>query len=259
MRVDARRFLREESVLLTMLALASVAVILLFFIPGGVRVGLPSPLPASAPTRIQWVEAPSVAGSASARMPAKLAEILDPSLMSLPNAHGFSRQMLNRKVPAAPRSLGWQNDAAYLGTTPGGQFPALLKQPSIATFVQNAAVPALSVPPDGDDAGGELPAAVNQSVVRALGALASQVIVRSPALPTVASETPVRPTRVRIGVAADGTIRFAALERASGNDAADARAVELARQIRFEPLAGVAPETLTWDVLRFLWATTVGD
>lgn len=238
-----------------MLALASLAVVLLFFVPGGVRVGVPASPPASLATRIQWVGAP-VAGSTTARLPARLAEIMDPSLMSLPSDHGFSRPMTTRSVPAAPRSLGWQNDAAYLGATPSTQFPALLRQPPLAALVQSATAPALPAPADADEAVTiESPAAVNQTVVRALGPLASQAIVRGPVLPVIVSESPVRPTRVRVGVAADGTVRFAALERASGNEVADARAVELARQIRFEPVAGAAPEALTWDVLRFLWAT----
>jgi hypothetical protein len=52
-------------------------------------------------------------------------------------------------------------------------------------------------------------------------------------------------------------VRFVVLERSCGNEAADSRAVELARQVRFEPLADAGTEGLVWGVMKCFWATEV--
>ena len=84
-------------------------------------------------------------------------------------------------------------------------------------------------------------------------------ILQSPELPTITSDTPLRPTCVRIAVVADGTVRYAVLDRSSGSDAtaaqADARALDLAQQIRFEPQRFADATALRWGVLKFIWAT----
>jgi TonB family protein len=65
----------------------------------------------------------------------------------------------------------------------------------------------------------------------------------------------LKPTRVRIGVAPDGTVRFASVERSCGKETVDAQAVELAQQIRFEPVTDAKSSSLDWGVVKMLWAT----
>jgi TonB family protein len=101
----------------------------------------------------------------------------------------------------------------------------------------------------------ESPVAVNQSVFRITGTLETRPIVRAPHVPNISSEVPLRPTRVRVAVAADGVVRYAVLERSCGSEAVDAQALELTKQIRFEPWGAVDSQPLTWGVVRFLWAT----
>jgi TonB family protein len=89
-----------------------------------------------------------------------------------------------------------------------------------------------------------------------LGAgLAGRAVVRTPSLLVVTNETALKPTRVRIGVAPDGTVRFASVERSCGKETVDAQAVELAQQIRFEPATDPKSSSLDWGVVKILWAT----
>jgi TonB family protein len=206
--------------------------------------------------RVGWLPAPSLERGSSVQY--AVADALDPSLMSLPNARGFSKKMWERGVGATQRGAEWQSEPAFLDEKPVSGFPSLLQQRALVEFVQAAvarspALPAMATSTADEEL--EAPPAINESVFRVTGMLEARSVVRAPRIPTLTSELPVRPTRVRAGVAADGTVRFAVLERSSGNEMVDARAVELARQLRFEPATGADATALTWGVLRFLWAT----
>jgi TonB family protein len=65
----------------------------------------------------------------------------------------------------------------------------------------------------------------------------------------------LRPTQVRVAVAADGTVHYAVLHRPTGNEAADAEALRFARALRFAPRQDTDAAGLTWGLVRFLWAT----
>jgi TonB family protein len=60
---------------------------------------------------------------------------------------------------------------------------------------------------------------------------------------------------VRVAAAPDGRVRYVALDRSSGNDAADAQALGFARLLQFEPTSSTDPLALTWGVVKFYWAT----
>jgi hypothetical protein len=184
-----------------------------------------------------------------------IADVFDPSLMSLPNPHGFSKRVWSRKIEASQRDLGWNQQPGYLGVTPPA-LPAPLLQPepvdaSVMTVVEKAS--ALSEESNGTEALAG-PLSINQTVYRVLGALEDRGVAFAPVLPTITNAAPLAPTQIRVGANADGLVLYAMLDRSSGDDGVDAKAMDLARQIRFEADHSGGTPPLTWGVLRFLWA-----
>ncbi|HVM63198.1 MAG TPA: hypothetical protein VMV72_20225 [Verrucomicrobiae bacterium] len=182
-----------------------------------------------------------------------VAEVFDPSLMSLPSVHGFSERLWARKIDAKQRDLGWDQPAAFLGVTIPGMPAPLLQPVPVDQAVVTAAekIPALSEEASDSEALAP-PMSVNQSVVRILGPLGDRSVTFTPPLPTVNSAVP--PTQVRVGVDAGGLVLYTMLERSSGDDSVDGRALDLAKQFRFESARDGNASTMTWGVLRFLWA-----
>jgi hypothetical protein len=190
-----------------------------------------------------------------------VADVFDPSLMSLPSAHGFSRHLWSRRIEATQRDLGWNQQPAFLGVTlPGVSAPLLQPVPvDAAVLTATEKPPALSEESIDNELPG-VPMSINQSVYRILGALENRSAVYVPSLPTIDSPAPLMPTQVRVGVNPDGLVLYALLDRSrrggtSGDDGVDARALDLARQFRFEAEHTSGTPPLTWGVLRFLWAT----
>ena len=211
------------------------------------------PVPSEAP-RIDWMPTARPGQLPSTDERYIIADVLDPSLMSLPSVHGFSHDAWRRKITATQRDLGWNEQPAYLDATPPDPPPALLQPVPLAVAVLSAAEkdPAQSAETDSEINGP--PATVNESVFRVYGALEDRGVVHVPELPVLSSPIPIRPAQVRVGVGADGLVRYAWLDRSCGNETVDAQALLLARQFHFEvELDGVSP-TLTWGVVRFLWA-----
>lgn len=187
-----------------------------------------------------------------------VADLLDPSLMSLPSIHGFSRQLWERQSPARRRNFEPGVKFAFFDAGIPNEIQPLLQQPSLSNVVQVSAEKSSAQSEENADT--ELAAPPpDRSVVRVIEGIDNFTILQSPELPTITSDAPLRPTRVRIAAVADGTVRYAVLDRSSGNDAtaaqADARALDLAQQIRFEPHRSAAASALTWGVLEFVWAT----
>ncbi|MGA2604275.1 MAG: energy transducer TonB [Verrucomicrobiia bacterium] len=185
-----------------------------------------------------------------------VADVFDPSLMSLPSAHGFSKRVWARKIEAGQRDLGWNQTPSFLGVTAPG-LPAPLLQPvpvDAAVLAAAEKTPALSEEVNDQEVL-EPPLSINQSVFRVLSALEDRSVVYAPPLPTIKGLAPLTPTQVRVGVDADGLVPYVLLDRSSGDDTVDAQVLELARQFRFEAEHDSGPSSLTWGVLRFLWTT----
>lgn len=184
-----------------------------------------------------------------------LAEYFDPSLMALPGPHGFSAVAWARRAAPAPPQFSPARPETYWPPPQELPLPELLPAPALAARVE-AGIERLALPVGDADEEAPLPAVtpLTESVVQVLGALATRRLVVVPALPRVAAEAPARRSRVWIGVGADGRVRHAVLERASGNETLDRQAVELARQLEFERVIGADPLAVTWGVARFVWA-----
>jgi hypothetical protein len=185
-----------------------------------------------------------------------VADVFDPSLMSLPSAHGFSKHLWARKIEASQRDLGWNQQPAFLGVNLPGIPPPLLQPATVdsAVLVTAEKTPARSEESSGDELP-EAPISINQSVYRVLGALENRSVVVVPSLPTINSPVPLTPTQIRVGVNPDGVVFYALLDRSSGDDGVDTRALDIAQQFRFEAEHVNTTPSLAWGVLRFLWAT----
>jgi len=232
-------------------SLLAVVAMFAFFRVTVVRSTLP---PREAP-RIDWMPAPRPGQRRPMDERYVIADVLDPSLMSLPSVHGFSREVWRNKISATQRDLGWNEEPAYLGATPLKPPPSLLEPEPLAIAALSAAKKGPAQPEGSDSETITPPVTVNESVFRVLGTLEDRGVIHAPELPVLSSPTPIRPAQVRVGVGTDGLVRYALLDRSCGNDAVDAQALQFARQIRFEPEgSGVSP-TLAWGVVRLLWAT----
>ncbi len=188
-----------------------------------------------------------------------IADIFDPSLMTLPSAHGFSRRMWRQKIEATQRNLGWNEQPAFLVERPMDALRSLLEPTPVDAAVLVAAEKTAALSEESNDNEAiEPPVSINQSVLRVLSALEDRSITYTPPLPVITSSGPIRPTQVRVGVGADGRVLYALLDRTdrtSGDETVDAQALALARQVRFEAERDSSLTSLAWGVLRFLWAT----
>ena len=68
-----------------------------------------------------------------------IADVFDPSLMSLPSAHGFSYGAWGRKADAALRNLGWNEMPAYLDVRAPDKPRSLLEPVPLADAVLSTA------------------------------------------------------------------------------------------------------------------------
>ena len=230
--------------------LAVGAMFTFFRVTGVQRVSVSREVP-----RIDWMAATPSSQLASNDAHYLIADLLDPSLMSLPSVRGFSRRVWERKLDPTQRSLGWNEQPAYLDAQPPDALRSLLEPESLSVAVLSAAEkqPAQSEEPYTE---ADQPAMTfNRSLFRVLGPLEDREVIRAPGLPVLSSATPVRAMQVRVGVSADGLVRYALLDRSCGNETVDAQALLLARQIRFEEDPTSRPTALTWGIVRFLWAT----
>ena len=203
--------------------------------------------------RVRWLPAGGDSATAG-RGQYVVADLFDPSVMSLPSPHGFSRPLWQHGAPVKYRPADWGAAPSFLERVAVSAMPSLLKQPPLidtvqsmadkgATWIEDAAVEPVTVAPSE-----------NRTLFLVSG-LAGRAPVRMPSLPVVTNETALKPTRVRIGVAPDGTVRFVSVERSCGKETVDTQAVELAQQIRFEPAMDPKASSVDWGLVKIFWAT----
>jgi hypothetical protein len=228
--------------------LAVVSMLVFFRVTGVRRVSVTRET-----THIEWMPAASASQLHTNDERYIIADLNDPSLMSLPSAHGFSRAVWRRKIEAAQRSLGWNEQPSYLDVTFPGTPASLLEPVPLDAAVLSAAEKNPAQSEESDEQAPEAPVMVNVSVFRVLGPIEDRGVMHAPELPVLSSSVPVRPTQVRVGVDPDGLVRYALIDRSYGNEIVDAQSVLLARQFRFEATQSSDP-ILTWGIVRFLWA-----
>jgi len=188
----------------------------------------------------------------------------DPTLFSRPNRRGFSGTAWRRFAGVEHQLINWDEAPRLLDNQPaalGATYRAAL--PDHLAFVTD--IPAKR--PAGSMAV-ELPRLAFRaaSELEPRGSLAKRPVVRSVSVPAMPHNEALRRTRVRIGVNTDGYVVSATvLDRLAKGDpfqaAADGRALELLRGIRFEPAKRARfdrpdrPGALEWGEVLFHWRT----
>ena len=205
---------------------------------------------------------PLLADNPARQLQYRLADLQDPSLMSLPNPHGFSAPLWQRTAPAASLPEHPAPAPAFLETDIPRQERPLLAPPALADAARTSAARSSVAFTDmpTTDTGAEDPptTALDCSSMEINHGLEQLRLLTVPAPPTIPSETPLRPTHTRLAVAADGTVRYAMIERSSGSENADAQALRIVRALRFAPRLAddfSSGGRLTWGAARFVWAT----
>jgi hypothetical protein len=204
--------------------------------------------------RVHWMPAHDATPTAPTAY--LLAEYFDPSLMSLPSAEGFSRRMWQRSAAAPTQIFDPPSELALLDPQVTNELGTLLPKQPLAESVQSSVE---KLPATAQDTPTNEPfaaTAATQSTLRVEGELEQRNILEIPSLPVPAVDAGLRPTRVRVAVAADGRVRYATLDRSCGNEAVDGQALELARRLIFERTSSADPLSLTWGMLKFSWAVT---
>ena len=253
MKREARLSLGQGQLMLWILAGSVLAVVamLAFFKVTGVR---HVPVPREVPS-IEWMPAARSEQVKTGDERYVIADVLDPSLMSLPSPHGFSREVWERKGEATQRSLGWNEQPAYLSLALPEAPSSWLEPVPLDTAVLSAAEKTPAEPEEPDDEVDQSVVSVNQTAVHMLGPLESRGVIRLPELPVITNSVPLRPSQVRVGVGAGGLVQYALLDRSCGSDSVDAQAVALAQQLRFEAEPNDVPTDVDLGTCSFL----VGD
>ena len=188
----------------------------------------------------------------------------DPTLFSRPNRRGFSGTAWRQFAGVEHQLINWDEAPRLLDNQPaalGATFRAAL--PDHLAFVTDIPAKRLAK---------SIPVEPPRLAVRAAseleirGSLAKRPVVRSVAVPAMPHDEALRRTRVRIGVNTDGyVVSTTVADRLAKGDAsqaaADRRALELLRGIRFEPAKRTRfdrpdqPGVLEWGEALFHWRT----
>lgn len=204
--------------------------------------------------RVRWTP---VAEAAEERPLAEVfAEYFDPSLMSLPNPHGFSSPMWQHTAEPPARAFEPPAALALLDPPPIQELPALLPALTTPDELQEGVQKLSASLSDGPviDAS-DIPVAGTRSTMSIEGDLEGRNLLEPASLPSPTAESGLRRTRIRLAVAPDGRVRYATLERSCGNEAVDSMALEFARRLRFDPVSSADPLAVQWGILKIIWAT----
>jgi len=214
---------------------------------------------------ILWLEQPEVVRSRPAvgapafrlaKTSDPLLDLSDPTLLVLPNQHGFSGPAWLRFAPPPAHSFEWSEPVQYL------ESPLQELGQSFYHFMQTNQFESEQTLP-GQEA--ELPGAEcvslarrTQSDWRLEGALATRRLLTSMSLPSWAAIDLLTNTLVKIVIDGSGKpISAALLPPGSGSPDADRFALDLARTARFEPAKGGTADELSWGTMVFEWNTVI--
>ena len=183
---------------------------------------------------------------------ALLADYFDPSVLSLPNERGFSGAAWRHVVVAGYTEYRPDQSPAFLAMPAVQPLPVLLAEPALGLLTQVEIAPATVIP---EPVGLMTELAATNSALEITGPLSSRRIVQVPVLPVAGAA--VRMTQILIAVTADGRVRYAVVERSSGNEQLDGAAVAAVRQMWFAPESATDPLALTWGAAKLLWAERI--
>ncbi len=182
-----------------------------------------------------------------------IADYFDPSVMSLPDARGFSGKAWQYVSLPTPSAYEPDRPTAFLASPANAALPVLLAEKPISELIQ-AGVEWTMVEPTNSVS---IILPVTNSVLEVTGTLCDRGILQQPVLPLAPTGTPVRGARVLVAVTGDGRVRYAVLEQSSGNETLDGAMMAAIRQVWFAPEPNADPLALTWGVVRVVWAARI--
>lgn len=181
-------------------------------------------------------------------------ELADPSVSALPNPHGFSRTTIrrDRQVPSLIEArkddpqflLREQTDPSEMTSVVESTLPALLAS-------HGSKEPAAAVELFDDVMEGHLSYRSGSGYLQS-GEIRDRPLLSLASIPFVRNPAPALPSVVRVAVSPLGEVKFALLEKSSGSDEKDARALDIIRRWRFQ----VARETTgdQWGTVSIYWS-----
>jgi hypothetical protein len=191
----------------------------------------------------------------------ELMALWDPTLFALPHRQGFSALVWSVRQPSETSAASQSEPIEYLDFS-GRELGAVFNQfvatnrfeppPMRLESAPDLGLPTLIAPPTNSA----------PSNVRIEGPLAQRKLVNRIAVPPIPHTEILAPTVVQVVADADGRTVFAAVSPGSGLREADQRALELARNARFESVRPLGPDQpanqagiLTPGRLIFEWQT----
>jgi len=231
---------------------AALALSLLFHLLGAVlfRATAVPDKPALPPPPLVTFLSPTDEASSSVIFRERI-EQNDPSVSSLPNPAGFSRTTIhrNRQVPSLIEAR--QDNPQFLPraqTDPAQRI--LVTAPTLANQLGVHGQKQTVEPEQIDFEAIITNRRVESSYVLG-GAIRERPLLSLPSVPLVRVPAPPHPSVVRIAVSPLGEVKFAVLERSSGADDKDARALDIVRRWRFKAV----PENTgdQWGTVSIYW------
>jgi hypothetical protein len=168
-------------------------------------------------------------------------ELDDPTLFALSNPRDFASAIWLRIWPVAPPLFGWSEPPRWLSLdkeNPAATFEQFLPQPPHPSMPSEVKPPPpMTMQPAA--IGTSLPSGSSLAI---LGSLAGRGLTTSLALPSLPYDDVIPPSRIQVLVDQSGRILSAILlpstdstEAIQRCDAADQRALGIAKQLRFNP------------------------
>jgi hypothetical protein len=214
-----------------------------------------------APQRPQFPTAIQLVGEGwTARHATDVLQFDDPTLLALPNLHGFSGSAWLRFPPLEYQPGEWSDSPHWIeldSAMLGGVFSHFVASSSVRPpLVADKPLPTLQrYEPNFPNE--PVPA---RSRLRVEGPLAGRPLLTMPELPSWAHSELVSNSVVRVAVSRDGCTFSPLLLTESGYPEADLRALKIANELRFLPATndgptGQSPDAMTWGKLFFQWHT----
>ena len=178
--------------------------------------------------------------------------VRDPSASSLPHPRGFSSITIRRRPQVTSLIEVRQDNPQLLPRKPFD--PAnlsLVPEPALAELLaQRASKQSAFLVATNEIFEFNAPKTESDFTLR--GAIRDRRLLSLANIPLVRYPAPSQPTVVRIAVSPLGDVKFAVLERSSGSEEKDARALDIIRRWRFEALPGETKDQ--WGAVSVYWA-----
>lgn len=180
----------------------------------------------------------------------------EPALLSTVHPLGFSAGSWLRKIPQVEQTADWNEPDAYLTNSPSlltDPFSSYLDAKKVAHLDISRARLTVTDTPEL-----EPPRPTREQIdsqFSLTGAIAARRLVRPPTITNLAHTNILKPSHIRIGVDARGSVTTRQLLESSGWPVADQTALQIARGLRFSETETTDASDLDWGQFSLYWVT----